>query len=184
MGPLLFRLGASLLIFSVTPGSSADQRTRYEGWIPMSSEQIALNSICIGFAASMRAPEFKGLERVATSSGIEFRRSNKVVTKYPDVIGVDVWARPSQCGSLERAKQPRDLGADTLGGLELHLSWKHDFELRPAEVLDYGKKHLSRSNIRLFLFHVKGTNIPLEDHLILHVLTQDGIERAKLSGRP
>jgi hypothetical protein len=150
----------------------------------MSSERVSLDGFCINFNASMNSSEFNGLERVETASGTVFRRSKKVISKFPDVIDVQVWATPYLCNSLDRSKQPQDLGMDTVDALTFHFSWKHDFELRPAQTLAYQKKHFPASNIWLFYFEVKGTDIPLTDHLILHILSGEGTEKAKLSGRP
>ncbi len=131
----------------------------------------------------MSSPEFRGLERIDTASGTEFRRSKKDVSEFPDKIDVEVWAVPYLCGSLDRDKQPRDLGADTVGALTFRFSWKHELELRPAQTLDSVKKHFQTGNIWFFYIRVKGTEIPLTDHLILHILDREGTERAKLSGR-
>ena len=159
------------------------QRTKYGASIPMSSEQVSLDGFCVNFNASMNSSEFNGLERVETASGTVFRRSKKVVSKFPDVIGVQVWAIPYLCNSRDRSKQPKDLGMDAVDALTFRFSWKHDFELRPAQTIDSKKMHFPKSNIWLFYSQVKGTEIPLTDHLILHILSEEGTERAKLSGR-
>jgi len=127
----------------------------------MSSERVSLDGFCINFNASMNSSEFKGLERVETASGTEFRRHKKVISKFPDVVDVQVWAMPYLCNSLDRNKQPKDLGVDTVDNLTFRFSWKHDFDLRPAQTLDSQKMHFSASNIWLFYFQVKGTEIPL-----------------------
>ncbi len=149
----------------------------------MSSEQVSLDGFCVNFNASMNSSEFNGLERVETASGTVFRRSKKVVSKFPDVIGVQVWAIPYLCNLRDRSKQPKDLGMDALDALTFRFSWKHDFELRPAQTIDFKKMHFPKSNIWLFYSQVKGTEIPLTDDLILHILSEEGTERAKLSGR-
>ena len=149
----------------------------------MSSEQVSLDGLCVNFNASMNSSEFDGLERIETASGTEFHRHKKVMSKFPDVVDVQVWATPYLCNSLDRNKQPKDLGVDTVNNLTFRFSWKHDFDLRPAQTIDFHKMHFPKSNIWLFYFLVKGTEVPLTDHLILHILSREGTERAKLSGR-
>jgi hypothetical protein len=161
----------------------AQQQTKNSSSIPMGSEQITLDGICITFNASMNSPEFTGLERIETPSGVELRRSKKIVKTFPDLVDVEIWAIPTVCNSRGRSNQPKDLGAEAVDALTFRFSWKRDFDLRPAETLDSVKKHFSGRNIWLFYIQVKGAEIPTTDHLILHIVGKEGHDLAKLSGR-
>ena len=167
-------IGSSVLFLLLAWGGRSDgkgnlipsQRTKYSASIPMSSEQVSLDGLCINFNASMNSSEFNGLERVETASGTVFRRSKKVVSKFPDVIDVRIWAIPYLCNSRDRGKQPKDLGMDAVDALTFRFSWKHDFELRPAQTIDFKKMHFPKSNSWLFYSEVRGTEIPLDYHAI------------------
>ena len=164
-------------------GLNGEQQTRYDSSIPMSSEMISFGGVCVAFTASMNSPDFKGVKRVDSPSGSEFYRAKKVISKFPDVVDVLVWATPYLCSSRDRTKQPKDLAMENMQDMTFHFSWKHDFEMRPAELLDSVKNHFPARNIWFFNFQVKETAIPLTDHLILHIVDKEGVEQAKLSGR-
>jgi len=157
----LFKLGVLAIVVGLAAHTvGGDQQTKYGSTIPMSSEQVSVDGICINFNASMNSSEFKGLERVEAASDTEFHRSKRVIRKFPDLIDVMVWASPYLCDSLDRNKQPKGLRMNTIESLTFRFSWKHDFDLRPTQTVDYKKKHFPGRNIWLFYFQVKGTEIP------------------------
>jgi hypothetical protein len=175
----MFALGASIAASELSIGHT----TKYNARIPIGSEVVEFEGVCVNFVGSMTSPEFEGLERVETDSKTEFRRSKKVVKMFPDFIDVEVWAVPSICDSHDRHRQPKDLGVGAIDALTFRFSWKRDFDLRPAETVDSFKKHLSGGNLWFFYFQVKGEKVPLTDHLVLHVVGKDAKDLARLSGR-
>jgi hypothetical protein len=158
-------------------------RKTYSTTIPMSSDAAEINGLCISFTASMTSDWFNGLERVETSSEVKFRRRKNTVTNFPDVVDIQVWARPYECKSVPWKPQPKGLGAETLDSLSFELFWKHNLELRAASLVFSVKKAYPSARMWFFLIEARSADIPLNDHLVLSILTQDGTKIARLSCR-
>jgi hypothetical protein len=141
-----------LVALSLVPLDVAgNQKTRYTSTVPMSSDDVSLAGVCVSTTASMTSPEFEGLERIDSPSGIEFRRSKKLVRKFPELVDVQVWAIPAQCNSQPSTYQSPDIGLETLlDNLSFRFSWKRGMELHPAGTADFVKKHFAKRNIWFF----------------------------------
>jgi hypothetical protein len=176
---------AALIVLGCTTATieGRENRKTYSTAVPMSSDEAKITGLCISFTASMTSEWFNGLERVETASGVEFRRLKNTVTSFPDVVDIQVWAKPYECKSVPWKSQPKGLGAETLGTLSFELFWKQDLELRPASLVSSIKKDFTGANRWFFLIQVRSADIPLNNHLVLSILTQDGTKIARLSGQ-
>jgi hypothetical protein len=172
-----------LMPYVAAPVMTNDKRTKHSSTVPMSSAEGKTGSLCVSFSAGMTAPLFEGLERVETPSGTEFRRSKETVKNFPEIVEVQLWAKPYGCKSASWKVQPKDLGADILNSMAFEVFWKHDTELRPAQIISSNRKHFAGANQWFFLIQVRSSEVPLSDHLVLSILTADGTQLTRLSGR-
>jgi hypothetical protein len=179
-------LFGAVLIAMVAPLSKSipsldDKRTSLRSIIPMGPQETRIKDTCIVFSASMVSKSFEGLQRIETASGVQFARSRKPITNFPEYIDVELWAKPYPCAKEPSRPQSTELETEVFDSLILELSWKHQMEVQKATVISSVRKRFLRR--WLFLVQVRSADIPLTDHLILSVLTGDGARVARLSGQ-
>ena len=95
MTPLLTRRSMPWLFFAAVsaglafPGHAA-KKTTYEAFVVLPAHRFETDGICGDLSGTPTAGEFlKGLQRIETEQGVEFRRKSKVVHEFPDEI--DFW---------------------------------------------------------------------------------------------
>jgi hypothetical protein len=173
---------ATVLLVKAPP-SPHEERKAYTSNVPMSSEEAKINGVCISFSASMVSEAFQGLKRSETTSGVQFTRSKKPVTNFPELIDVQLWAYPYLCAASPSKRPDKDLGADILDSLVFESSWKRGMETHNTPIISAVRKRFPVAHRWLFLIQLRGGDTPLTDHLILIVKTSNGALIARLSGQ-
>src|SRR5271170_2146031 len=80
---LLFAALSAGLAF---PGH-ATPKTTYEAFVVLPAHRFETDGICGDLSGTATAGRFlKGLQRIETAQGVEFRKKSKVVLEFPDEI--------------------------------------------------------------------------------------------------
>jgi hypothetical protein len=173
---------ATVLLGEAPPSPNKEGKA-YTSNVPMRSEEARINGVCISFSASMVSEAFQGLQRIETPSGVQFSRSKKPVTNFPELIDVQLWAYPYLCAASPSKRPRKDLGADILDSLVFESSWKRGMETHNTPIISAVRKRFHISHRWLFLIQLRGGDVPLTDHLILSIKTSEGPLIARLSGQ-
>jgi hypothetical protein len=101
---ILIRRRNILWLFFVTLAASpmlrgyAAKKTTYESSIPLSIHQFEADGFCGTLGGWVRAGDFlKGLQRIETEQGIEFRKKSKIVRQFPGELDFDLKGTIGSC---------------------------------------------------------------------------------------
>ena len=91
---LLFAALSAGLAF---PGHAA-KKTTYETFVVLPAHRFETDGICGDLSGTASAGNFfKGLQRIETEQGVEFRRKSKVLCEFPDEIEFSLEGKIGSC---------------------------------------------------------------------------------------
>jgi hypothetical protein len=103
MTPLLTTRSMPWLFFAALsaglafPGHAA-KKTTYEAFVVLPAHRFETDGICGDLSGTATAGNFlKGLQRIETEQGVEFRRKSKVVREFPDEIEFSLEGEIGSC---------------------------------------------------------------------------------------
>jgi hypothetical protein len=105
------------------PGHGA-KKTTYEAFVVLPVHRFKTDGICGDLSGTATAGNFlKGLERIETEQGVEFRRKSKVVREFPGEIEFSLEGKIGSCpGSLPNSATSTALN-DFVNNLRITADW-------------------------------------------------------------
>jgi hypothetical protein len=105
------------------PGHAA-KKTTYEAFVVLHAHRFETDGICGDLSGTATAGNFlKGLQRIETEQGVEFRRKSKVVREFPDEIEFSLEGKIGSCpGSLPNSATSTVLN-DFVNNLKITADW-------------------------------------------------------------
>jgi hypothetical protein len=186
--PIPYSLAAACLLLAPIALAQSEGLTgkmhEYKDDVALSTGQIRTDDVCVNFIPVMQSLGFfKGLERIDTSQGSEFRRNSNPVDFFPDYLTIEINIRIEVCDAniYTPAKTP-----DAIKGIQFRVQWKRGLYLRPAANVTIERKPLvmeEGDNRMLYVIKVRDHNVPLSDHLILSVISVNGKIMSRMSAR-
>lgn len=165
------------------------KKVKFDANVLLGAERVHCNeTACVVLVASMHSGEyFAGLERRETATGVEFRKGSRQVQEFPEVLTVEILAlvvpcsRDTKLGALEIAFCPSAF----LDNLRFDANWQRDGELRPVESLSVRVMRPVWAELddhREYRLTLRSRGVPLTDHLILSLLSEEGTKIAEFVG--
>jgi hypothetical protein len=133
-------------------------------------------SRCISFSATLSAKQFATLKRVATTRGIEFRRDDKPVTLFPEIVTLEI-SPSSMCSTGWRSETvPLSAGPD-ISHFEFKVKWlgpvAKDLGTVKAELLREPWQEQNPSD-QFFRLQVSAKDVPFSDSLEVRIFDTGG----------
>jgi len=184
--PIFAAILASLLqlIAACTYGIQLPKIVEYKEVVPMSSGEIREGNVCVHMGPAMSAGEFfDGLQRYETAGGDVFRKDSQVVQTFPDAITIQVQVGISVCNADIYTPAPAPPFVD---GMQFKVQWKRGLAMRPVAQLRVQRIPFlaeEGDNRMLFVLKIRDKGVPLTDHLIISVISQQGKLLSRMAGR-
>ena len=129
MTPLLTTRSMPWLFFAALsaglafPGHAA-KKTTYEAFVVLPVHRFKTDGICGDLSGTATAGNFlKGLQRIETEQGVEFRRKSKVVREFPGEIEFSLEGKIGSCpGSLPNSATSTVL-SDFVNNVRVTADW-------------------------------------------------------------
>ncbi|MGB8542114.1 MAG: hypothetical protein WCD49_10815 [Candidatus Acidiferrales bacterium] len=180
----IVNISAALLILPSAFGQAPPPIVEYKEVVPISSGQIRDGKICVNFNPVMTAGDFfDGLERRETASGDEFRKSSQVVRNFPEQITVQVQTFITVCDADIYTAAPLP---PFFNGIQFKAQWKRGLAMRAVSQVTVQRVIFASedgNNRLMFLLKIRDHDVPLTDHLIISVLSQQGKLLSRMSGK-
>jgi hypothetical protein len=105
------------------PGPAA-KKTTYEAFVVLPAHRFETDGICGDLSGTATAGNFlKGLQRIETEQGVEFRKKSKVVREFPEEIDFSLEGAIGSCpGSLPNSGTSTLLN-DFVNNLRITAEW-------------------------------------------------------------
>jgi len=184
--PILAAVVISLLplLGLCASGTQLPKIVEYKEVVPLSSGEIREGNVCVHMGPAMSAGEFfDGLQRSETASGDVFRKDSQVVRTFPDAITVQVQVGISVCNADIYTPAPAPAFVD---GMQFKVQWKRGLAMRPVAQLRVQRIPFMAEdgdNRMLFVLKIRDKDVPLTDHLIISVISQQGKVLSRMAGR-
>jgi hypothetical protein len=120
---ILWLFFATIVASPMLAGYAA-KKTTYESSISLPIHQFEADGFCGTLAGWVRAGDFlKGLQRIETKQGIEFRKKSKIVRQFPEEVGFDLTGTIGSCPtSLPNSETVASLN-DFVNSLSISADW-------------------------------------------------------------
>ena len=120
---ILWLLFATIVVSPMLSGYAAKKIT-YESSISLPVHQFEADGFCGALAGWVRAGDFlKGLQRIETEQGVEFRKKSKSVREFPEEVDFDLTGTISSCPtSLPNSETVASLN-DFVNSLSISADW-------------------------------------------------------------
>jgi hypothetical protein len=167
----------------------------YHGMIGFGGQQFRLDDGCLAVDGMMASGDFfDNLKRVRSGTGLEYKKSGRVVTQYPESVTASIQILGDQCASASR-NSPSMIFGGTSYTLKFQVAWKRGMELRPAVMSPLVAHCIGAPSVRIdggastipsitCQMTVDSQGVPLGDHLIVSVFAADGTRLTRLSVAP
>jgi hypothetical protein len=170
----------------------ADARGRnnptYYGDVDFGSQLLQLDDGCLSLNGTLSSGIFfEDLKRIRVGSGFEYRKSGRLVTKYPESLTTSISIEGGHCGAT-LSNSPSSIFRGDSYSLTFGVEWKDGMQLRPALLSPVfvhcdGSSNGARPLIVCQLT-VESKGVSLDDHLIVSVFAPDGKRITRLSAGP
>jgi hypothetical protein len=157
----------------------------YNERVAMSTGEVRKGDVCADFYPDLESDEFfKGLQRIESDNGREYRKYSRVVTAYPPHLTLQIDIRISVCDADVYTPAPTP---EFLKTLHFKVQWKREMYLRP--VTNYSVENVplnlgESENRKLLVIQIHDSeNVPITDHLILTILSPDGKILSRMAAR-
>jgi hypothetical protein len=185
-----------MAISVLPPGARAGGRNipTYEGQVDFGAQLLHRSDDCIFVGGNISSGSFfNHLKRISIGDHFEFRQREKSVVEYPDSLTASIRILGNQCGGASAAMS--GLLANGTYALKLVAKWKDGLEMTPATIspgsvtcngynsVTIPDKGFTIPTVTCQL-NVQAKGIPLSDHLIVSIFTEDGTQLTRLSAAP
>jgi hypothetical protein len=114
---------AALSAGLVFPGHAA-KKTTYEIVVVLPAHRFEADGICGNLSGTASAGNFfKGLQRIETEQGVEFRRKSKVVREFPDEIEFSMEGAIGSCPASHPNSATNTVLNDFVNNLRVTADW-------------------------------------------------------------
>ena len=197
MGRCLRGILVTLLSGMFPLGANAGPRGNptHDGQIDFGAQLLHLNDGCAAIHGNVTAGTFfDDLKRIDNGGRLEFRKRGKIVTQYPESLTTFVHIGGDPCAS-GMSNSPSAIFEGNSYSLKLEVYWKHDMQMRPAALMPAAAHCIGYSSITFpgenlttpsitCQMTVNSKGVPLEDHLIVSIITADGRPLTRISAAP
>jgi hypothetical protein len=183
-----------------TPALAARADHEYEFGVTFVTDGAIPGGPCLRIIGHVTSPDFfVGLKRVSVANGFEFRRGKQIVIEFPEQMALQFQIRDIPCPDPALGDKRKYLTPELMSPLTLSLYWKRGFALRKVEKATPVNATVQKIEVPTWLPHenpnvpekyiwsyhlsVRTAGVPLTDHLILMVHTQEGKIVARVSAR-
>jgi hypothetical protein len=105
------------------PGYPAT-KTKYEALIFVPAHSFEADGFCGTLSGSVSAGKFfKGLQRIESDQGVEFRRKSQIVRNFPDELDIGLEGPIGSCPLSLPNSATRDSLAEFVKGLSVEAEW-------------------------------------------------------------
>jgi hypothetical protein len=105
------------------PGQAA-KKTTYETFVVLPAHRFQTDGICGDLSGTATAGNFfKGLQRIETEKGVEFRRKSKVVREFPDEIQFSLEGAIGSCPASLPNSQTSTVLNDFVNNVKVTADW-------------------------------------------------------------
>jgi len=194
-----YRLGIllSLAIGLLPLGADARGRNEstYYGVVDFGAQQIHLDDGCLALGGTVTSGTFfEDLKRIDNGGELEYRKRGRVVTKYPESLTTSIRIVGDAC-TTGLPSPPLSIFRGDSYTVRFNVEWKDGMQLRPAVLSPVTARCVGYSSITTpagnlpipsitCQMTVESEGVPLRDHLIVSVLTDDGKRITRLSAAP
>jgi hypothetical protein len=137
---------------------------------------------CIDFRVFFVAGQFfKGLRKVKSPNGLEFRKGRETYRTFPDKLVVDLEALALKCSATTDRLPPPEFASGLLNEVSIDVNWKTGPEMRPIAVL-WTKTIHRTSTVRWdYILEIPAKDVPLTDQLVVDVSARDRIRLCRVT---
>lgn len=178
-------------------GSEARDRNnpKYDGTVDFSPQLLHFADGCVAIEGAMTSGSFfDGLKRIDMNSRIEFRKSGKVVTEYPESVTTSIRIVGDRCGAAP-LNAPRSIFHGDSYSVKFKVEWKQGMQLRPASISSTAAHCVGFSSVPIphqdftipsitCRLTVDSKGVPLDNHLIVSLFSAEGNRLTRLSVAP
>jgi hypothetical protein len=182
-------------IFAIGAEARGRNSSSYDGAIDFGPQLLQLGDGCVAVDGTLSSGSFfDDLKRIDTGSHLEFRKSGKAVTEYPESVTTSIRIVGDQCG-VGLSNAPSSIFSGDSYSVKFKVEWKHGMQLRPASLSAVAPRCAGFSSIPIphqdfaipsitCQLTVESKGVPLGEHLIVSVFSADGKRLTRLSARP
>jgi hypothetical protein len=155
----------------------------YKGKVPLSVGEVRRGDTCVTFEPFLSAGDFfEGLQRLDLPAGPMYRKNSELVTRFPTYLMIELFVNIHQCDSNLYTSAP---SPEFVAGMKFRAQWKRNLDMRPADVtIEKVPLNVGEDDNRLmFVLRIKNEDVPLTDHLIISVLSDQGKLLSRMSAR-
>ncbi len=186
------------VIIGMSPmGANARGRSNltYDGVVGFGSQLLQLDDGCLDLDGTVTSGTFfEDLKRIEIGSRLEFRKSGKLVTEYPESLTTSIRIAGDRC-TTALFNPPSSIFHGDSYSVKFQVEWKDGMQLRPAVLspvvthcVGYSSIPIPRQDFTIpsitCQLTVESKGVPLADHLIVSVFAADGKRLTRLSARP
>lgn len=168
---------------------------KYDGTVDFGPQLLHFVDGCVAIDGTMTSGSFfDGLKRIDMDSRLEFKKSGRVVTEYPESVTTSIRIVGDRCGTA-LLNAPRSIFQGDSYSVKFKVEWKKGMQLRPASMSSAAAHCLGLSSIPIphqdftipsitCQLTVDSKGVPLDDHLIVSLFSAEGKRLTRLSVAP
>jgi hypothetical protein len=187
-------IAAGIAMFPLGAHGRGRNIPTYDGRVEFGAQLLHRDGGCVFVDGSVTSGEFfNELKRISIGDHFEFRHRGKSVAEYPESLAASIRIMGNQCGAL--AAPTPGLFAEGTYALKLVAAWKDGVEMKPARISPESVTCTGYNSVTIpdrgfaiptvtCQLKIQADRIPLSDHLILSIFTEDGAQLTRLSAAP
>ncbi len=182
-------------MFPIAGSARGKSNLTYDGIVNFGAQLLHLDDGCLALDGKITSGTFfDDLSRVEIGRRIEFRKSGRAVTEYPESLTTSIRITGGQCAAALAGYRSSIFDGDSYA-LKFQVEWKDGMQLRPAALSSVAAHCTGYSSIPIprqdftipsvvCQLTVDSKGVPLANHLIVSVFAPDGKRLTRLSARP
>lgn len=181
-----------LAIFACSTPAGTGSHQSYSGALKFPAQIVQLtDNSCLWIDGTLTSGSFfDGLERTDREGVFEYRNSGRPFSEYPESLTAAIRILNDQCGPVLPRSDSVVAGAG-MRTFAFQVAWKTGLQTRPAVLSAAGVQcagflgsDASPVPPMTCQIRVKGSGVPLSDHLIVSVFGANGERLTRLSVSP
>jgi hypothetical protein len=175
--------------------SRSKPKPTYDGGVNFGEQLLELQGGCLSVDGTVTSGSFfENVKRNDNGDAPEYTRNGKVVREYPQSLTASIRILGNQCGDVASGADPIFKGDSY--SLTFGVEWKKGLELRPAalsatvahcvgaSVLTNANGDMSTVPSLTCQLTVNSKGVPLGDHLIVSIFSENGKRLTRISAAP